>query len=101
MSRAIVKIAQTVESATANAMAAVDALVTGWKQSRKCSRHVQSTGQAFIKMAAEIIAKQLVMIAPNQFSRLSVEDLAAELHLFPAAPTATCPWLGLASLAAE
>jgi hypothetical protein len=61
----IVSLAQSVESSISGAMAgAVDALVTGSKTVQEVlSDMFAEIGRAFVNMAAEIIAKQLVMIA--------------------------------------
>ena len=61
----IVSLAQSVETSISGAMAgAVEALVTGSKTVQEVlSEMFAQIGRAFINMAAEIIAKQLVMIA--------------------------------------
>ena len=61
----IVSLAQSVQTSISGAMAgAVEALVTGSKTVQEVlSEMFAQIGRAFINMAAEIIAKQLVMIA--------------------------------------
>ena len=61
----ILSLAQSVGGAMANAIgSAVTSLVTGAETIEETlSNMFQAIGQAFIKMAAEIIAKQLIMIA--------------------------------------
>jgi hypothetical protein len=61
----IVSLAQSIETSVSGAMAgAVEALVTGSKTVQEVlSEMFAQIGRAFLNMAAEIIAKQLVMIA--------------------------------------